>query len=324
MAGQYALRAVQGQTRSGQRCVGAMMRLMNSRTPITLIGPGAIGCAVAGGLIAAGHQPVIAGRTAFDRLRLTTPEGTIDEAISCITDPGAAAPSDAVVLAVKAHQTDGARAWLQATVDDDSTIYICQNGVEHVERLRAIVGDGPTLVPVVVALPANRSEPGVCTVSGRSRLTVPEGDGGRRLDDLLDGSFVEVTVSDDWTTAAWIKLMLNAASGGICTLARTDNRLFIEDDASAALAVEVMAEVAAVGRAEGADLADDLPERILAGLAKSASGHMSSIVVDRIGGVATEWDARNAVVGRLGRRHGIETPLNDTLTTLIRAGEPTG
>lgn len=296
--------------------------MTESRTAVTLIGPGAIGCAVAGGLLAAGQAPVIAGRSSFDRLRLSTPDAVIDEPVTCITEPGDANPSDIVVLAVKAHQTEGAAAWLDAAVDDGSTVYICQNGVEHVERLRALVGDGPTLVPVVVALPAQRSAPGVCTVSGRSRLTVPAGPGGDRLADLLAGSFIEVTVSDDWATAAWIKLMLNAASGGVCTLARTDNRLFVEDEAAAALAVDVMAEVALVGRAEGADLADDLPERILDGLARAASGHMSSIVVDRIAGVATEWDARNAVVGRLGRRHGIPTPLNDTLTTLIRAGEP--
>lgn len=295
-----------------------------ARTPITLIGPGAIGCAVAGGLIAAGHEPVIAGRTTFDRLRLTTPDDTIDEVVTCITDVGNASPSNDVVLAVKAHQTEGAADWLRATVDDDTTLFICQNGVEHVERLQAIVGDGPTLVPVVVALPAIRTEPGVCEVSGRSRLTVPAGPGGDRLAELLAGSFVEVTVTEDWATSAWIKLMLNAASGGICTLARTDNTLFVEDDDAATLAIDVMGEVAAVGRAEGANLAEDLPGRILTGLAKAASGHMSSIVVDRIGGVPTEWDARNAVVGRLGRRHGIPTPLNDMLTTLIRAGEPGG
>jgi 2-dehydropantoate 2-reductase len=34
-----------------------------------------------------------------------------------------------------------------------------------------------------------------------------------------------------------------------------------------------------------------------------------------------EWEARNAVVGRLGRRHGIATPLNDAITTLLRLAD---
>jgi ketopantoate reductase len=45
-------------------------------------------------------------------------------------------------------------------------------------------------------------------------------------------------------------------------------------------------------------------------------------VVDRIEGRATEWDARNAVVERIAKRHGIEVPLNRLMTTLIRLGEP--
>ena len=54
----------------------------------------------------------------------------------------------------------------------------------------------------------------------------------------------------------------------------------------------------------------------------AAGGHASSIVVDRRNGNPTEWEVRNAAVGRIGRRHGIATPLNDLITTLIRLGEP--
>ena len=32
-----------------------------------------------------------------------------------------------------------------------------------------------------------------------------------------------------------------------------------------------------------------------------------------------EREARNAMVGRIGRRHGIQTPLNDALTALLEA-----
>jgi ketopantoate reductase len=49
---------------------------------------------------------------------------------------------------------------------------------------------------------------------------------------------------------------------------------------------------------------------------------MSSIVRDRIADHPIEWDARNAVVGRIGRKHGIPTPVNDQITALMRLGEP--
>jgi hypothetical protein len=77
-------------------------------------------------------------------------------------------------------------------------------------------------------------------------------------------------------------------------------------------------------------LPDDAPEKVLERMLDAAPEHWSSISVDRREGRPMEWEARNAVVGRLGRRHGIATPLNDAITTLlaladaVRAAPPYG
>ena len=83
-----------------------------------------------------------------------------------------------------------------------------------------------------------------------------------------------------------------------------------------------MREIAVVARAEGAKIEDRDAEALLDRLVSRAGTHLSSIVTDRVGGNRTEWDARNAVVERIAKRHGIEVPLNRALTTLIRVGEP--
>ena len=83
-----------------------------------------------------------------------------------------------------------------------------------------------------------------------------------------------------------------------------------------------MAEIVAVGRADGAALPDGLADQIISRVQASDTNAMSSIVRDRVRGLPTEWDARNAVIGRIGRRHDIATPVNDLVTTLISAGEP--
>ncbi len=289
-----------------------------------VIGPGAIGSTIAAALVDAGHRPVIGARTPFERLAVRHGEGVVEAKVTCFGSPsevGDNGPVDVAFLAVKAHQTEAAAGWLDAFVGPTTTLVILQNGVEHIERLEPFVADGVDLVPAVVALPATRGGPGQVAVTGRSRITIPAGPSGDRVAGLFAESFLNVKLSDDWTTDAWIKLMMNAASGGLCTLARTDNRVFADEQATH-LAIDVMNEVAEVGRAYGARLATDLPDRIMTGLAAQASGHMSSIVVDRINGVPTEWDARNGVVCRLAARHGIDVPLNQMLTTLIRIGEP--
>jgi len=82
-----------------------------------------------------------------------------------------------------------------------------------------------------------------------------------------------------------------------------------------------MEEVAAVGRAAGAKLPPDAPDKVLARVLGAAPDHWSSITVDRREGRAMEWEVRNAVVGRLGRRHGVPTPWNDAITALLRAAD---
>lgn len=292
------------------------------RHSFVMLGPGAIGGAVAGALVQAGHDPVIATRSPFVTLSVTTPETKVEAPVRVLTDPTQAVPADVVFVAVKAHQTLSIRPWLDVLVDAATTVVILQNGVEHRERFAPLVPDGAELVPAVVALPAQRSAPGAIAVSGASRLTIPVGPAAAAVKEAFDGSFISVRVADDWLTAAWTKLMLNAASGGMCVIVERGTEIFVDDLDAHRLGIELMEEVARVGRAEGAILADDLPQRVMAGLIERAGTHVSSIVVDRRNGMATEWDARNAVVERLAERHGLEVPLNRLLTTLVRLGEP--
>ncbi len=295
--------------------------MVSAPVSIALVGPGAIGGAVAGALLAGGHHPILCARTGgFERLRVEHGGGVIDEPVQVVTSPEGLDHVDVVFLAVKAHQSEAARGWLDALVGPATTVVILQNGVEHRERIEPMA-PGADLVPAVINLPAKRPAPDHVIVGGRSLLTFAAGPGAEAAAALFDGTFMKVKVVDDWATPSWIKLMLNAASGGVSTLTRTDNRM-LGDPVAERLVLEVMEEVAAVGRAEGAELPEDLPPRIIEGLRAAASGHVASIVADRLAGVPTEWDARNAVVGRIGRRHGIATPLNDLLTTLIQLGEP--
>src|SRR4029077_18693316 len=78
-------------------------------------------------------------------------------------------------------------------------------------------------------------------------------------------------------------------------------------------------EGVAVARVEGAVLdggeAEAVVERLLA-----VPPHLrASILFARTAGRPIEWDARNGVVCRRGRAHGIETPVSDVLVRLLAA-----
>ncbi len=288
---------------------------------VVLIGPGAIGGAVAGALAGNGHDVAIVARTPFEHLEVRFPDEVISVAADCVASLDQLPHADAVVVAVKAHQTADAGEWLRAAAADGAPVYVLQNGVEHRDTVGAFVPSDDVVFPTVVNLPARRTGAGQIVVDGRARLTVPVADEPDVLAALLADSPIRVDVVDDWTTPAWIKLMMNAAMGGLGTLTRRDNRMFADAEATE-LAARLMEEVAAVGRAEGATIDAELPQQLVERVRAAAGGHASSIVVDRRNEQPTEWQVRNAAVGRIGRRHGIETPLNDLVTTLIRLGEP--
>lgn len=289
-------------------------------TEIAVIGPGAIGCAFAGALAGAGHGIAVAGRTRIGRVVVEHPAGTVDAPVRWLDD-GATDRYDIVLLATKAHQTDAAAPWITRLCSPGSRLAVLQNGVEHRERLTPLVTEGIEIVPAIVACPSDRTAPGRVTVRGAARLDLAATAGAEDVVAAFTGSFADVRISDDWVSAAWRKLALNAGGGGIGVLTRRGNEV-LRDAEVRDLFVAIVGEVVAVARAEGADLPDDLGNRIVDGLARSVADHLPSIVVDRLAGRPTEWEARNEVVVRVAHRHGIAVPYNEMLTALIRAGEP--
>lgn len=292
-----------------------------------LVGPGSIGCCVAAALLSRGHELVFAARTPFERLRLAMPEGALDFEARCIGTPEDCGPVDLVVLATKAHQTDGVAAWLRWAAERAVPILVAQNGVDHLERTRAVVAGGgaasrePVIVPAVVYCAAHREGPGQAVLEGTATLIVPDDAAGRQTAALFDGSFMRVDVSQDWTTAAWTKLLLNASVGAVCALTGQTMDV-LRDAGAAALVTALIDEAVAVGRAEGATFPEGTAQRVLERSLKSIGAHRPSIAQDRLAGLPTEWVARNEVVVRLGARHGVPVPLNAAMTTLLRLGEP--
>lgn len=287
---------------------------------VTLIGPGAIGTTLAAALIQAGTTPTIAARTRFTRLKVEWPDLIVDADVTCVLSASDLTPSDVVIVATKATQNGAIADHLAATLAPGSTLVVAQNGVDHRERFPDL-GDDITVLPAIPMLPAQRQGPGHTIVGGVSKLVVPAGPEADAVAALFADSPVEIEATSEWISAAWFKLMMNASSGAIGVLTRRGSEVFVDVEAQA-LMLEIMEEVATVGRAEGANLPDDLPTKIQQRHAANAGSHVSSIVVDRINGTGTEWRERNDVVARLAARHGIDVPVNTMLTTLMRLGEP--
>jgi 2-dehydropantoate 2-reductase len=81
----------------------------------------------------------------------------------------------------------------------------------------------------------------------------------------------------------------------------------------------LIGECVAVGRAEGAAMSDDLADEIIGNYRSGSPSAINSLLADRVAGRPLELDARNGAIIRMGKKHGIPTPMNTAVVALINA-----
>lgn len=282
---------------------------------VAVIGPGAVGGTLAAWLAQA-HDVTLCVRTAFDRLEVETPGGALTATPEVLTDPAAASPMDWVLVATKTYDAEGAAAWLSGLVGPHTRVAVLQNGVEHLERFTPWLAP-ERITPAVVDIPAERTAPGVLRQRRMGWIRVPAGLAGEAFAALFAHTSIDVATTDDFTTVAWSKLALNCA-GAVNALTLKPAGIAQRDDV-AAIMRELVAECVAVGRAEGADLAADLPQQVIDGYRAGPADSVNSLLADRLAGRPMEIDARNGVIVRKGAAHGIATPVNAMIAALLEA-----
>lgn len=285
---------------------------------IALLGPGAIGTTIAAVLHDAGRTPLLCGRTAHPELRLRDDEGETVVPGPVLTDPSVIArPTDLVFVAVKTTQNADSAGWLRALCDENTVVCALQNGVEQKAQLEPWV-NGATVLPSVVWFPAQREPDASVWLRARPRLTLPDVPQAKRVVDALQGTRCAVELSVDFSTVAWRKLLQNAVAG-LMVLANRRAGMFRREDVSE-LSLAYLREGLAVARAEGATLEDEVAQEILANFQRAPADLGTSILADRQADRPLEWDIRNGVIQRYGRKHGIAVPISDVVVPLLAAG----
>ncbi len=291
-------------------------------TSIAIIGPGAIGGTVAAWLAQDSDFAItLCARTPLEDLRVETPGRVLTAKPKVLTDPAGAEPVDWVLVATKAYDVEATRPWLDRLVVQGTRVGIIQNGVEQVRLFQHLVPP-ERLVPVIINLPAVRSAPGRIVQSRQGFIWVPAGENGDALVALFAHTGIEAVADPDFISRAWIKLCGNC--GAIVpslTLRATGPVWSAELEAIVRALAE---ECAAVGRAEGATIPQSVVDGVVDNARTSPEGSVAgSLHADRLAGHPMEVDARNGVIVRLGDKHGIPTPVNRMLVTLLAAsGSP--
>jgi len=287
---------------------------------IAVVGVGAIGTYLAAQWAAAGHEVLACARRPFAEYVVESSHAPVRVDAHVVTDPSQVDSSYRwVVLAVKAHQSAGAKPWLDRLCESGTVVVAAQNGVDAVERLAPLVG-GATVVPAAVYCGAELLEPGHIVHSTLDLLVVPDTDAGRRFSEMANGPGTRVKASADFVTRAWRKLGSNVAVNGLTALTGRATEV-VGEPAMAAVARSLVEECWTVAAAEGADLDPATAAGLVAEIGAMRPSVGTSMLYDRRAGRPLEHDAIYGAVMRAGRRHGIETPITAVIAAILEAGD---
>jgi 2-dehydropantoate 2-reductase len=284
---------------------------------VAVVGVGAIGGVIAALLEVAGrHEITLCTRRPLHNLTVKTPDGVVSVKAANVTDPAAAEAVDWVLVATKTYDAQGTSAWFRTLCGGSTRVAVLQNGVEHRERFATAVSP-ELLLPVIIDCPAERQGDGSVVQRGPAWMYVEANRLGEEFSQLFAGTDARIQLTDDFITAAWRKLCMNAA--GVISALLMKPAGVLQDEALGRVVLDIVAECVAVGRAEGARLASDTGQQVLAAYRAQPPDSINSLLADRLAGRQTEIEARNGAIVRKGERHGIDTPSNRMAVALIQA-----
>lgn len=247
-------------------------------------------------------------------LRVLSETGDLHiEAPQVVEDPSESGLFDLVLFCVKLWDSEPAARLIQPQLAADAAVVPLQNGVAAVGLLSDVLGP-QFVLPGLARIASAIEAPGVIRHNGAfAEIVFGELDGSEswRQDTLLaacDAAGFTGKISKNIQRDLWHKLTLLAPMAGACTMNRATLGTVRDDAAMRGQLVGMVEEAAAVGRASGLDLRDDLAQRTLAAIETFPETMKPSMLHDLESGKRLEVDWLNGALVRLGGEHGVATP----------------
>ena len=238
---------------------------------------------------------------------------------------------DAVLVMVKGCDTKSALEGAASIIGKDTKVITLQNGIGNTDIIAKTVAP-ENIYYGCLNMSAIMSAPAVLDTGLFGDVNVALGavvkgeeqkKFGDEFADILNKGGIKAVYTEDIDTEVWNKLLVNIAVNAGCGLVRMRGGEAGADQEFVLLAVDMVKEAIAVGMAMGVKLdINHFMTHVLPSARKTSGLHYPSMAQDMLMKKApTEIDFINGAVERLGKKAGIPTPLNQTITRLVHVIE---
>ena len=307
--------------------------MASQKLKVAVVGAGGTGAYYGGALAKAGHDVTFIARGSHldainkSGLQLNTVLlGDFHLDSPATDDMSSIGPVDLVIFAVKSWGTETAIADMAGLVGKNTLIISTQNGIDS-ERLISDAFGKEHVLGCTATVSSMITSPGVVTQAGGPGSLVVgalTADQSERVNDLVTqcvAAGIAAETHENIELAIWEKFTFICALSGMTALTRKPIGEIFAQESTTQMYLQVLSEVAEVGRASGIPLPQSIAADLLATTQAREPFIIGSMGHDLIANNPIEISLLNARVVELGTKHNIKTPANFAIEAALRPHE---
>jgi len=310
--------------------------MINKDLKVAVLGAGAMGC-LFGGLLAEKNLNVILIDVWKEHIEAINKNGLKMDGhggdrfikVKATNEPSKLDIVDAVIVMCKATALEPALNSIKNIIGEKTIFMSFQNGIGHEAIMQKIVGK-EKVIGGTTTQASNILGPGHIKNHAALPSWIGEYEGGvtdrvNEIADTFTSHGLEMIATEDVKKRKWMKLFALTAIGPLSTIFDLNHtELYIDNNnqsISRALGKEIILETKKVALAEGIEVSEDECLFMFNKIVDSKQTNKSSMAFDILYKRKTEIDFISGEVSRLGKNHGIPTPLNDLMYKMIKVKE---
>lgn len=234
----------------------------------------------------------------------------------------ATTPPDFLVLTTKVLEGVDRAALIRPAVGPKTVLVLIQNGIDIEAELASAFPENEILSGLAI-VGVGRSAPGMVNHQTMGQLNLgryPSGasPAAETLATLLDGAGIGCKVTENVVGARWAKAVWNATFNSISiTGGLLDTAVILGTAESTAFVRRAMEEVCAVAAADGHPVHPKTIEQFISST-KAMTPYLTSMALDYKYGRPMEIEAILGNTVRAARKHGVSTPILESLYALAK------
>lgn len=298
---------------------------------IAVVGAGAVGCYFGGLFAKAGFPVTLIARE--HQVALLNDEGlkmvweNHDETVPVFASTQYSALADAayVLIAVKSQATLSTAEQIAPHLKSNAVLLSLQNGLDNASLLKTHISQ--TCFSAMVYAAIAMSAPNEVTHFGAGHLVIGNTIPGQNKDrlnflsEMLRLAKIPNKVSETMLEVMWEKLIINCVFNALSAIAQINYSHLMLSPGILELADQIKLECLLIAKLEGVILDEQHISDAIVQIPIHMSQQHSSTAQDLAKGKATEIDYLNGAIVEKGKQHGIPTPINQMLYTLIKMRE---